>query len=38
MRYLHLDVFTDRPFEGNQLAVFPEPAGALDRADADHRA
>jgi trans-2,3-dihydro-3-hydroxyanthranilate isomerase len=26
-RYLHLDVFTDRPLEGNQLAVFPEPAG-----------
>ena len=26
MRYLHLDVFTDRPLEGNQLAVFPEPA------------
>jgi len=26
-RYLHLDVFTDRAFEGNQLAVFPEPAG-----------
>ena len=25
MRYLHYDVFTDRPFEGNQLAVFPEP-------------
>ncbi len=25
MRYLHLDVFTDRPFEGNQLAVFPDP-------------
>lgn len=25
MRYLHLDVFTDRMFEGNQLAVFPEP-------------
>jgi trans-2,3-dihydro-3-hydroxyanthranilate isomerase len=24
-RYLHLDVFTDAPFEGNQLAVFPEP-------------
>ena len=21
------DVFTDTPFEGNQLAVFPEPAG-----------
>ena len=26
-RYLHLDVFTDRLFEGNQLAVFPEPRG-----------
>ena len=26
-RYLHYDVFTDNPFEGNQLAVFPEPAG-----------
>jgi trans-2,3-dihydro-3-hydroxyanthranilate isomerase len=26
-RYLHYDVFTDIPFEGNQLAVFPEPAG-----------
>ena len=25
--YLHLDVFTDRPLEGNQLAVFPEPRG-----------
>jgi trans-2,3-dihydro-3-hydroxyanthranilate isomerase len=25
MKYLHLDVFTDRPFEGNQLAVFPDP-------------
>jgi trans-2,3-dihydro-3-hydroxyanthranilate isomerase len=24
-RFLHLDVFTDVPFEGNQLAVFPEP-------------
>jgi trans-2,3-dihydro-3-hydroxyanthranilate isomerase len=23
--YLHLDVFTDTPFEGNQLAVFPKP-------------
>ncbi len=27
MRYLHLDVFTDRALEGNQLAVFPEPSG-----------
>lgn len=26
-QYLHLDVFTDRPFEGNQLAVFSEPQG-----------
>jgi trans-2,3-dihydro-3-hydroxyanthranilate isomerase len=26
-RYLHLDVFTNRAFEGNQLAVFPEPQG-----------
>jgi trans-2,3-dihydro-3-hydroxyanthranilate isomerase len=25
MRYLHLDVFTSRRFEGNQLAVFPDP-------------
>ena len=28
LRYLHLDVFTSTPFEGNQLAVFPDP-GAL---------
>src|SRR5258708_530896 len=26
-RYLHYDVFTDTSLEGNQLAVFPEPAG-----------
>ena len=26
-KFLHYDVFTDRAFEGNQLAVFPEPAG-----------
>lgn len=32
MRYLHLDVFTDRAFEGNQLAVFPEPAGLTTEA------
>ncbi|MCA1586244.1 MAG: PhzF family phenazine biosynthesis protein [Acidobacteria bacterium] len=30
-RYLHLDVFTDRAFEGNQLAVFTDGRG-LDRA------
>lgn len=30
MRYLHLDVFTDRPFEGNQLAVFPTPPPDID--------
>jgi len=28
IRYLHLDVFTSTPFEGNQLAVYPQP-GAL---------
>ena len=27
IRYLHLDVFTDSPLEGNQLAVFPDPRG-----------
>lgn len=27
MRYFHYDVFTDRPFEGNQLAVFPDARG-----------
>jgi trans-2,3-dihydro-3-hydroxyanthranilate isomerase len=32
MRYLHYDVFTDRLFEGNQLAVFPEAAGLSDAA------
>src|SRR5688572_18497652 len=26
-RYLHYDVFTERRFGGNQLAVFPEAAG-----------
>ncbi|MCK9563537.1 MAG: PhzF family phenazine biosynthesis protein, partial [Bacteroidales bacterium] len=26
-RYCHLDVFTDRPFTGNQLAVFPDATG-----------
>ena len=29
-RYLLLDVFTATPFEGNQLAVFPEPHGLSD--------
>jgi trans-2,3-dihydro-3-hydroxyanthranilate isomerase len=32
LRYLHLDVFTDRRFEGNQLAVFPAP-GPLATAE-----
>lgn len=27
MQYLHYDVFTDRMFEGNQLAVFPDARG-----------
>lgn len=31
MRYLHYDVFTDRRFEGNQLAIFPDARG-LDPA------
>lgn len=31
LRYLHYDVFTSRPFEGNQLAVF------LDAQDVDRR-
>ena len=31
MRYLHLDVFTSTPFQGNQLAVFPD-AGDLPTA------
>jgi trans-2,3-dihydro-3-hydroxyanthranilate isomerase len=31
LRYLHVDVFTNRALEGNQLAVFPEPRG-LDTA------
>ena len=26
-RYLHLDVFTDHLFGGNQLAVFPDGRG-----------
>ena len=30
MNYLHLDVFTATPFEGNQLAVFPSPPAAID--------
>ena len=32
MRYLHLDVFTDRALEGNQLAVFPEPGSLATEA------
>ena len=31
-RYYICDVFTDRPFTGNQLAVFPEAAGISDAA------
>ncbi len=29
-RYIHLDVFTDAIFGGNQLAVFPEASGCSD--------
>ena len=32
MRYLHYDVFSDRPFEGNQLAVCPEPPADITTA------
>ncbi|MGE0815968.1 MAG: PhzF family phenazine biosynthesis protein [Vicinamibacterales bacterium] len=32
LRYLHYDVFTTRPFEGNQLAVFLD-AGGIDARD-----
>ena len=32
MRYLHYDVFTDTPFEGNQLAVFPDPPPGITAA------
>jgi len=32
MRYLHYDVFTSVPFEGNQLAVYPEPPRDIDVA------
>jgi trans-2,3-dihydro-3-hydroxyanthranilate isomerase len=31
-RYLHYDVFTERPHTGNQLAVFMEPAGLATEA------
>ena len=29
-RYWHLDVFTDRVFGGNQLAVYPDAGGLAD--------
>lgn len=32
MRFVIADVFTDRPFTGNQLAVFPQGQGLSDRA------
>ena len=31
-RFVIADVFTDKPFTGNQLAVFPEAQGLSDRA------
>lgn len=31
-RFVIADVFTDRPFSGNQLGVFPDAAGLSDRA------
>jgi trans-2,3-dihydro-3-hydroxyanthranilate isomerase len=32
LRYIHLDVFTDTPLEGNQLAVFPAPPRDIEPA------
>jgi trans-2,3-dihydro-3-hydroxyanthranilate isomerase len=32
LNYLHLDVFTARRFEGNQLAVFLDGRGLDERA------
>ncbi len=32
MEYLLFDVFAERPFQGNQLAVFPDPGGLGDGA------
>jgi trans-2,3-dihydro-3-hydroxyanthranilate isomerase len=29
-RYVTADIFTDEPFGGNQLAVFPEASGLND--------
>ena len=29
-RYCVVDVFTDQPFEGNSLAVFPDASGLDD--------
>ena len=29
-RFVQLDVFTEEPFAGNSLAVFPEAAGLTD--------
>ena len=29
-RYLHYDVFTDRRFGGNQLAIFPDARGIAE--------
>jgi len=29
-RFIQLDVFTDEPFAGNSLAVFPEAEGITD--------
>src|SRR5688572_460518 len=31
-RFVIADVFTDQPFTGNQLAVFPDAQGISDRA------
>src|SRR5262249_46105588 len=33
LRYVHLDVFSNQPFTGIQLAVFPDAAGIDERGD-----
>jgi trans-2,3-dihydro-3-hydroxyanthranilate isomerase len=33
VRFLHLDVFTDTPFEGNQLAVVPQPRAGISTSE-----
>jgi len=38
LRYVRLDVFTNQPFTGIQLAVFPDAAGIVERRIANDMA